>query len=100
MVPLDDEGKLVGLGDVKLQATQAMKNLLACLKSAGCTIDDVIKLTWYVTNIKRDYDDILEIRNKFIGKNPPASSMIGIRDIGPERIPGILVEIEAIAASN
>lgn len=100
MVPFDKEGKLVGAGDVKIQASQALENLQACLKSAGCTFDDVVKLTWYVTNIKRDYDAIIEVRNKYLGEHPPASSMIGIRDIGPERMPGILVEIDAIAATD
>jgi enamine deaminase RidA (YjgF/YER057c/UK114 family) len=100
MVPLDDEGKLVGLGNVELQVRQAMHNLKACLTSVGCTMDDVVKLTWYVTNIKRDYDAIIEARKKHLGEKPPTSTMVGIRDIGPERIPGILVEIDAIAVSD
>ena len=47
-VPLDDQGKLVGPGDLATQARQTIDNLLRQLSAAGATAEDVLKTTVYV----------------------------------------------------
>lgn len=49
-VPLDEDGKLVGEGDAAAQARQVFENLRRCLTAAGATFDDVVKLTYFVTD--------------------------------------------------
>ncbi|MEU6811733.1 RidA family protein [Streptomyces sp. NPDC046831] len=48
---LDETGALVGEGDAGAQARQVFENLRRCLASAGATFDDVVKLTYFVTDM-------------------------------------------------
>ncbi|MHC3468825.1 RidA family protein [Streptomyces sp. 7R007] len=47
---LDEDGKLVGKGDAEAQARQVFENLRRCLAAAGAGFDDVVKLTYFVTD--------------------------------------------------
>jgi enamine deaminase RidA (YjgF/YER057c/UK114 family) len=48
---LDEQGRLVGDGDPAAQARQVFENLRRCLASAGATFGDVVKLTYFVTDM-------------------------------------------------
>ncbi|GGT20610.1 RidA family protein [Streptomyces chromofuscus] len=61
-LPLDERGELVGAGDPAAQARQVFENLRRCLAAAGgtshalcgsggATFDDVVKLTYFVTDM-------------------------------------------------
>ncbi|MFE1287829.1 RidA family protein [Streptomyces sp. NPDC058751] len=50
-VPLDENGDLVGEGDAGAQARQVFENLRRCLAAAGAGFDDVVKLTFFVTDM-------------------------------------------------
>jgi enamine deaminase RidA (YjgF/YER057c/UK114 family) len=95
-VALDADGKLVGKGDLRAQMEQALKNLVAVLRSAGASPADIVKLNTYVVNYSADdLPAIREVRAKFFGAGePPASTLIGVQALAFE---GLLVEIEAVA---
>ena len=46
---VDARGNVVG-PDIKSQATQAFKNLETVLREAGATMDDVVKITVFLTD--------------------------------------------------
>ena len=46
--PLDENGAIVGAGDVGRQAQQAVANLTEALAAAGADLIDVLKTTVYV----------------------------------------------------
>jgi len=96
-VALDQQGNLVGKGDLRLQADKALENLVTALAAAGANPADVVKMNTYVVNYKpADYSAIREARARiFSGENPPASTLIGVQALAVE---GLLIEIEAIAA--
>src|SRR5881628_240965 len=48
-VAMDADGRVVGEGDIKAQATQVYRNLAAVLAEAGLTLRDVVKLTTFLT---------------------------------------------------
>src|ERR1035441_7251628 len=48
--PLDDRGEVVGLGDVRAQASLAVANLSTALAASGATLADVLKTTVYVAS--------------------------------------------------
>lgn len=48
---LDEDGTLVGEGDAGAQARQVFENLRRCLAAAGASFDDVVKLTYFVTDM-------------------------------------------------
>ena len=72
------------------------ENLATCLKAAGVTFDDVVKMNTYVVNFKtEDLAVIREVRTNYLNKeHPPASTLVGVQALAA---PDWLVEIEAIA---
>src|ERR671931_818018 len=50
-VAFDEDGKLVGEGDPAAQAKQVFENLRRCLAAAGASFADVVKLTFFVTDM-------------------------------------------------
>ncbi len=48
---LDEDGGIVGEGEAAAQARQVFENLRRCLAAAGARFDDVVKLTFFVTDM-------------------------------------------------
>jgi enamine deaminase RidA (YjgF/YER057c/UK114 family) len=94
--PLDSDGRVVAAGDVAAQARQALDNLLATLRAAGCGLDDVVKTTVYVASAERaDLLAAWEVVEQSFGSGGPPSTLLGVSVLG---FPDQLVEIEAVAA--
>ena len=95
-VALDSTGRLVGPGDLRVQARQAFANLAFVLRSAGATPADVAKLTIYVVNYSpADFQIIREAGAEFFPqRNPPAGIVLGVQSLPRE---GLLIAIDATA---
>ncbi|WP_372352511.1 RidA family protein [Streptomyces sp. KL116D] len=91
---LDEKGALVGRGDPYAQARQVFENLRRCLASAGAGFDDVVKLTYYVTDMAW-MPAVRTVRDEFLdpARLPAASAVQVAALVGPE----FLMEIEAFA---
>ncbi|BET46463.1 MULTISPECIES: RidA family protein [Streptomyces] len=91
---LDEDGKTVGEGDPAAQARQVFENLRRCLASAGATFDDVVKLTFFVTDMAH-MGAIRAARAEHIPDDrlPAASAVQVAALVRPE----FLMEIEAFA---
>jgi enamine deaminase RidA (YjgF/YER057c/UK114 family) len=91
---LDEDGRLVGEGDPAAQARQVFENLSRCLAAAGATFDDVVKLTFFVT----DMAYMPAIRTARAARIPddrlPAASAVQVAALVR---PEFLMEIEAFA---
>ncbi|MEO7992001.1 MAG: RidA family protein [Chryseolinea sp.] len=93
-VPLDSKGNLVGKDDLAKQTEQVFLNIQSIVSELGGTMDNVIKLGFYMVDA-RQVQTVRDIRNKFINlKNPPASTLVEVRKLFRE---DILIEIEATA---
>jgi enamine deaminase RidA (YjgF/YER057c/UK114 family) len=93
-VAIDAQGSVVSPGDPRAQAKHVFENLRACLAAAGATFADVIKLTYFVTNIAY-LPEIRAVRDQFIDPAaPPASTAVQV--VALVR-PELLLEIEAWA---
>jgi reactive intermediate/imine deaminase len=95
-IPVDEHGNLVGEGDPLAQARQVFRNLTTALAAAGATIEQVVKLTVYLTDIA-DLDAFRQARNEYISPDmPPAVSLVQVdRLVNPR----FRVEIDALAAT-
>jgi 2-iminobutanoate/2-iminopropanoate deaminase len=93
LVPVDEEGGVVG-ADAAEQARQIFRNLELVLKAAGCSFDDVVKVTNFLLNVG-DRAAINPVRQEFFGAAKPASTLV---EVSALVVPGALLEIEAIAA--
>jgi enamine deaminase RidA (YjgF/YER057c/UK114 family) len=91
--PLSPEGELVGEGDFEAQARQTFANLATVLDQAGASLDSVVKLGVYLTDIGtlREYG---RLRAELMPAAPPASTAVQVVALA---IPGMMIEVEAIA---
>ena len=87
------DGSIVGLGDVYLQARQAIANIVSALGKAGARVEDVVRTRMYVTDISR-WEEVARAHREVFGGVMPATTMVEVSKLIDERM---LVEIEADA---
>ena len=88
----NDKGELVGMGDVRAQTRQVLKNIESILAEGGATFDDVVKCNVYLADI-RHFQIMNEEFARAFATEPPARTTVQAALAEPE----MLVEIEAIA---
>ncbi len=95
-VSLNERAEVVGKGDLRAQTEHVFENLKSALAAAGATLDDVVKVTYFVVDLKPEHlGHIREVRKKHLNQEkPPASSLIGVAALA---VPDWLIEIEVIA---
>jgi len=95
-VSVNQKAEVVGKGDMRAQVEHVFQNLKLALAAAGATFDDVVKITYFVVDLKPEHVvHIREIRGKHLNmKNPPASSLVGVAALV---VPDWMVEIELVA---
>ena len=92
-VAWSDEGKLVGEGDVYLQARQALRNIKRALAEAGASLRDVVRTRIYLTDIDL-WEEAARAHAEAFAEVRPAASMVEVSRLAD---PAMLVEIEAVA---
>ncbi|MEU9114662.1 Rid family detoxifying hydrolase [Streptomyces sp. NPDC048483] len=78
-------------GDVSAQTEQAFRNLAAVLKAAGRTLDDVVRVGVYLTDMA-DFAAVNAVYEKLFSPPCPARTAIGVAALPL----GAAVEIDAI----
>ena len=87
---------MVGKGDLKAQTRQVFENLKAALAASGATLDDVVKITIFMTDASQ-VQTVREVRDTYFTKQPPASTAVEVaRLVRPE----LMIEIEAVAVTT
>ena len=90
-IPFTAERNLAG-EDIKTQTHQAIKNIIAILKEAGLTVDNVVKTTVLLKDMN-DFAVMNEIYNEYFGESKPARAAFQVARLPKD----VLIEIEAIA---
>jgi len=97
MVATDEKGNVVGKGDMRAQTRQALNNVKAALSRFGAAMDDVVKVTVYVTDLSR-FNEIHEVRREFFQRGKyPASTLVKVAGLVRE---DYMIEIEAVAMTS
>jgi reactive intermediate/imine deaminase len=91
-IPLTPDGDLLDHTDVDVQTEQALENVQAILEEAGASMDDVLKVTVYMTDV-REFETMNQTYETFFESDPPARSAVEVAGL-PK---GVDIEIEAIA---
>lgn len=89
-VAMRPDGTLVD-GGIEEQTRQVLDNVERCLAAAGCSMDDVVKVTAFLSDLE-NFDGYNRVYEERFASPYPARSTVGARLAG-----GLLVEIEAVA---
>jgi reactive intermediate/imine deaminase len=90
-IPLDPESMELVSTDVAEQTEQVFRNLTAVAEAAGGCLEDLVKLTVYLTDLG-DFGTVNEIMARHMSEPYPARAAIGVSQL-PR---GASVEIEGI----
>jgi 2-iminobutanoate/2-iminopropanoate deaminase len=91
---IDETGQLVGVGDFDAQADQTFRNLARVLEAGGSSLERVVKVTIFLTDMAANFPKIVELRGKWFTPPYPADTIAEVRSL---YLPEVEIEIEAIA---
>ncbi len=91
-VAIDENGQIVGEGDVRAQTEQCFRNIEHILAEAGASLSDVAVLTGYLRNLD-DAPAYLAVRAERLGNHGPATTTV----IAAPLHPSLLIEIQVMA---
>ncbi|MGE0241938.1 MAG: RidA family protein [Parvibaculaceae bacterium] len=91
----EDNGTLIGRGDMVAQSRQVFANIGRCLKAAGARPDQVTKLTIFVAGYSRDHLPQIEAgRVSLFGDHRPTDTLVGVAALSH---PDYMLEVDAVA---
>ena len=90
---LDEQGRIVGKGDVHAQTRQALTNIQTVLASLGGRMEDILSLTHHVTDIDA-FMTTRDIRRQFFTEPYPVTTTVQVARLYH---PDLAVEITATA---
>jgi len=89
----DNDGNVVGKGDIEAQTAQVFKNLSAVLEEAGGSLDNLVMTTTYITG-REHREGYNRVRRQYYKNNSPTSTLVIITGLAH---PDYLIEINGIA---
>ncbi|MBU6315838.1 MAG: RidA family protein [Acidobacteria bacterium] len=92
-VGTDFEGNLVGRGDAAAQAEQAMSNVATLLEECGATLEEIVKITIYLTD-PRFREPVYRVVGRWLKGVHPVSTGVVVAGLAQ---PDWLMEIDVIA---
>jgi reactive intermediate/imine deaminase len=90
-IPLDPESMTLVSDDVAEQTHQVFRNLAALAEAAGGRLDDMVKLTVYLTDLS-SFETVNGVMAEHMSEPYPARAAVGVSEL-PK---GARVEIEGI----
>ena len=97
-VSVDDDGNVVGAGDIGAQVRQAYAHVAEVLSRFGATMDNIVDEMWLVTDMQDamgKIEELFGIRVAAYGKNPDVTqTMVQVAGLV---FPDLLIEIKCIA---
>ncbi len=87
-----DDGRIVA-GGFRAQGEQAFSNLDRALVAGGSNLNNVAKVTIFLTDMG-NFSEIVELRRKYFSEPYPADSIVEVSSL---YTPEAMIEIEAVA---
>lgn len=88
-----DDGRIVD-GGFRAQGEQAFANLRRALEAGGSGLENVVKVTIFLTDMG-SFKEVVELRRTFFSPPYPADTIVEVKAL---YTPEAMIEIEAIAA--
>ena len=94
---VDEQGAIVGVGDVEAQTAFILTKIEMALQRAGASLRDVVRTRIFVVNIE-EWEHIGTAHNRVFGTIRPVTTMVQVsRLIDPRML--VEIEVEAILES-
>jgi 2-iminobutanoate/2-iminopropanoate deaminase len=81
--------------DIRTQTRQVLQNMRKTLEKAGATMDNIVHVYAYFTDIVEDYAGMNEVYKEFFKKDFPARCTLQVEKL--EAGPSTKIKIDAIA---
>jgi len=100
-VALDEDGEIIGPGDIAAQTRAVYLAIQRVLREAGGELSDVVKINTYVVTDAEgeEFDEfwrrMVAVRREFFPKDGPCGTGVVVSQLV---YPGLLIEVECIAA--
>ena len=91
-IPVNPDTGNIECDDIKGQARQSLLNVESVLKEGGYTLNDVVKTTCFITDMK-NFSEFNEVYAEFFKEDCPARSCVAVKELPKEA----LCELEVIA---
>jgi 2-iminobutanoate/2-iminopropanoate deaminase len=89
-----NEQGVASTDDIAEQTESVFQALEKTLNDAGASLDDVVKAQIFITDMKRDFEVVSKIREKYFAKSKPVSTLVEVNGF---TVPGAKIEIEVTA---
>jgi len=81
-------------GTSQERADQAFRNLSTVLEAGGSSMDRVVKVTIFLTDMAANFPKVVDLRRKWFTPPYPADTIVQVQSLYR---PEVMLEIEAIA---
>jgi len=93
LTAIDEEGNLIGEGDIVAQTRHIFGQIEEILRAVGGSLDDIVKTVDYIVTTEK-YRDTADVRREVFPRGFPAATGIVVKEL---LRPGALIEIDAVA---
>lgn len=88
----DGAGSVLG-HDIEVQTRACIENVKAILEAAGSSLEKVLDVTVYLTDMQRDFDQFNQVYTEYFGQIQPTRTTVGVDSLPTP----ISVELKVIA---
>lgn len=92
-VALDEDMRVVGT-TMPEQADQVWNNIRSVLAASGATLADIVKINYFLRDIRELSDEIAVRETLFAADKMPAVTAVQVAALG---LPGLMMEVDIIA---
>lgn len=93
---IDQQGNVVGENDFDKQVEQIFLNIKQLLETAGSSLQQVVKVTIYLTDMT-NFPKVIESRQRWFKKPYPADTIVEVKSLA---LSELMIEIEATALAK
>lgn len=93
---IDEQGRTVG-DDFETQGRQAFANVQRILAAAGASLEDVVKVGIFVTDMAANLGKVIELREEFLSRPYPADTLLEVSSLAQ---PDWKIEVEVTAIAR
>ena len=93
---LDPKGKVVG-ADIETPTQETVRNIQKVLRAAGSDLDQILQMTSFIVDLPTNGSGYVSSRKKILTRPGYTSATIGVAAL---MIPGLLLEVQCIAATS